>query len=213
MQRYILGLGALLLSLKLSATPAIAPTPEQVTPLLNGLTIPVVTLQSATGNSVQLNKLVTHKPSVLVFYRGGWCPYCNAQLAALRDIEPQLSKLGYQLIAITPDSVASINKSLQDTGGQKLNYTLLSDSNFIASSAFGLAYYLDDKTATAYKGKFGSLITTETGSEKVVLPVPAVYIVNTKGEVLFNYVHINYKTRLESELLLKAAELALQYNR
>lgn len=210
MPRYLLALAALLFSLRVTATPAIAPTPEQVTPLLNGLTIPAVTLQSAAGNSVELIELVKQKPSVLVFYRGGWCPFCNAQLAALRDIEPQLRLMGYQLIAITPDSVAAINKSLQDTGGQKLNYTLLSDSNFSASSAFGLAYYLDDKTAVAYKGKLGSLITTEAGTEKVVLPVPAVYIVNTKGEALFNYVHINYKTRLESELLLKAAELALQ---
>lgn len=210
MKTYLIMLSMALFSIKLIAAPAIAPTPEQVTPLLNGLTIPAVNLTTADNQTVALEQLVKQKPSVLVFYRGGWCPYCNAQLAALRDIEPQLAKLGYQLIAITPDSVASISKSLADTGGQKLNYTLLSDANFAASSAFGLAYYLDDKTAAAYKGKLGSLITTEAGSEKVVLPVPAVYILSTKGEAVFNYVHINYKTRLEGELLLKAAELALQ---
>ena len=209
MKTYLIALGAMLFSVKLFAATAIAPSPEQVTPLLNGLTIPAVSLTTADNKAVALTELVQQKPSILVFYRGGWCPYCNAQLTALRDIEPQLNKLGYQLIAITPDSVASINKSLQDTGGNKLNYTLLSDSNFAASSAFGLAYYLDEKTAAAYKGKLGSLITTETGTEKVVLPVPAVYIVNTAGEAVFSYVHINYKTRLHSELLLKAAELAL----
>lgn len=209
MKSYLSLLLILLFSVKLSAAAAIAPSPEQVTPLLNGLSIPQVSLTTADNKTVQLTDLIKQRPSILVFYRGGWCPYCNAQLAALREIEPRLTQLGYQLIAITPDSVASINKSLQDTGGQKLNYTLLSDSSFVASSAFGLAYYLDDKTAAMYKGKLGSLITTEAGSEKVVLPVPAVYIVNTQGEALFNYVHINYKTRLESELLLKAAELAL----
>jgi peroxiredoxin len=210
MKTYLITVAAMLFSIKLIAAPDIAASPEQVTPLLNGLSIPQVSLTTADNKAVQLAALVQQKPSVLVFYRGGWCPYCNAQLAALREIEPQLAQLGYQLIAITPDSVASITKSLNDTGGQKLNYTLLSDSNFAASSAFGLAYYLDDKTAAMYKGKLGSLITTESGTEKVVLPVPAVYIVNTKGEALFNYVHINYKTRLHSELLLKAAELALQ---
>ncbi|MDP2715175.1 peroxiredoxin-like family protein [Rheinheimera sp.] len=210
MKIYLTATLAVLFSIKLMAAPAIAPSPEQVTPLLNGLTIPAVNLTTANNQTVALKQLVQQKPSVLVFYRGGWCPYCNAQLAALRDIEPQLNKLGYQLIAITPDSVASITKSLNDTGGQQLNYTLLSDANFAASSAFGLAYYLDDKTAAAYKGKLGSLITTEQGTEKVVLPVPAVYIVNTQAEALFSYVHINYKTRLDSELLLKAAELALQ---
>ena len=209
MKPYLIAIGMMLFSIKVSANTPIADSPEQVTPLLNGLTIPAVSLTDSQGKAVALTELVKQKPSVLVFYRGGWCPYCNAQLAALREIEPRLTQLGYQLIAITPDSVASINKSLMDTGGQKLNYTLLSDSQFVASSAFGLAYYLDDKTAAAYKGKLGSLITTEAGSEKVVLPVPAVYIVNTDGEALFSYVHINYKTRLHSELLLKAAELAL----
>lgn len=209
MKLYLSAALGLLFSINLMAA-TIAPSPEQVTPLLNGLTIPGVSLTNADNKQAQLLDLVKQKPSVLVFYRGGWCPYCNAQLSALRDIEPQLNKLGYQIIAITPDSTASINKSLKDTGGQKLNYTLLSDADFAASSAFGLAYYLDDKTAAAYKGKLGSLITTEAGTEKVVLPVPAVYVLNTQGEVLFNYVHINYKTRLEGELLLKAAELALQ---
>ena len=161
MTRYLIAASAILFSIKLMAAPTIANAPEQVTPLLNGLSIPQVSLTPADGNTVALQQLVQQKPSVLVFYRGGWCPYCNAQLASLREIEPALEKLGYQLIAITPDSVASINKSLKDTGGQQLNYTLLSDSNFSASSAFGLAYYLDDKTAAAYKGKLGSLLTTE----------------------------------------------------
>ena len=210
MKIYISLLGALLFSVKLMAASVIASAPEQVTPLLNGLTIPSVTLQDVNDQTVALNTLISKKPTVLVFYRGGWCPYCNAQLASLRTVEPRLQQLGYQIIAITPDGVASIRNSLADTKGEKLNYTLLSDHDFSASTAFGLAYYLDDKTAMAYKGKLGSLITTEAGTDKVVLPVPAVYILNTKGEALFNYVHVNYKTRLESELLLKAAELALQ---
>ncbi|MBV2128269.1 peroxiredoxin-like family protein [Arsukibacterium indicum] len=210
MKRYLITAFATLFSINLLAATNIANSPEQVTPLLNGLPVPDVTLTAADNTTVVLPTLVKKQPSVLVFYRGGWCPYCNAQLAALRTIEPELTKLGYQIIAITPDSVSSVNKSLNDTEGQQLNYTLLSDHQFVASSAFGLAYYLDDKTAAIYKGKLGSLITTETGTEKVVLPVPAVYILNTAGDVVFNYVHINYKTRLESELLLKAAELALQ---
>jgi peroxiredoxin len=210
MKLHLITAFATLFSIKLMAATSIAEAPEQVTPLLNGLTIPDVTLTTTDNTNVALTALVKKQPSVLVFYRGGWCPYCNAQLAALRNIEPDLAKLGYQIIAITPDSVSSISNSLNDTGGQQLNYTLLSDHQFQASRAFGLAYYLDDKTAAIYKGKLGSLITTEAGTEKVVLPVPAVYILNTDGEVVFNYVHINYKTRLESDLLLKAAALALQ---
>ena len=118
MKYYFIVAVAALFSIKLMAAPTIAPSPEQVSPLLNGLAIPEVTLYSADNKAVALRERVQQQPSVLVFYRGGWCPYCNAQLAALRTIEPELTKLGYQIIAITPDSVSSIVNSMNDTGGQ-----------------------------------------------------------------------------------------------
>ena len=102
MKPYLIGLTSLLFSIKLMAAPVIAPSPEQVTPLLNGLSIPAVSLNRADGTKVSLPQQLQNKPAVLVFYRGGWCPYCNAQLSALREIEPDLAQSGYQLIAITP---------------------------------------------------------------------------------------------------------------
>ena len=53
---------------------------EDISPLLIGETLPNGTFQNAEGNTVQLNEILTEKPTVLVFYRGGWCPYCNLQL-------------------------------------------------------------------------------------------------------------------------------------
>ncbi|MCT6701175.1 peroxiredoxin-like family protein [Rheinheimera sp. 4Y26] len=186
---------------------AVADSPQTVRPLLNGMTAPAVTLLDQQGKEVQLLTELGKKPTVLVFYRGGWCPYCNAQLAALRDIEPKLQALGYQLIAISPQAPKAVAQSQQITKGAALNYSLLSDQPLHVARAFGLAYYLDDKTTALYKGSYGIELTYDN-TGKAVLPVPAVYILNSKAEVQFSYVHINYKTRLEPELLLLAAKLA-----
>lgn len=210
--QHILLLSLSLFSFSLLAAPRIAQSPEDIKPLLNGMSAPMVSLQDATGKAVELNSVLKQQDTVLVFYRGGWCPYCNLQLAALREIEPKLEALGYQLIAVTPDSPAAIQASLKDTKGAAITYTLLSDSQFNLSSAFGVAYYLDEKTSATYLNTYKLNLNKEASSGKVVLPVPAVYILNKEGLVQYSYQHINYKVRLQPELLLLAARLAKQPN-
>jgi peroxiredoxin len=205
---HILLLSISLFSFSLLAEPRIAQNPEDIKPLLNGMTVPKVSLQDATGKTVELSSVLKQQDTVLVFYRGGWCPYCNLQLAALRDIEPKLKALGYQLIAVTPDSPAAVQASLKDTKDASITYTLLSDSQFNLSSAFGVAYYLDEKTSVTYLTTYKLNLNKEASSGKVVLPVPAVYILNKEGLVQYSYQHINYKVRLQPELLLLAARLA-----
>lgn len=187
----------------------IAPTSMDVRPVPAGLQTPDVTLQTESGRPVQLKSLI-NKPTVLVFYRGGWCPYCNTQLAGLREIEPKLTTLGYQILAVTPDSPDAIAQSRKDTKGGALPYTLLSDSQFVAAKAFGIAYYLDAKTSDAYLNQYKLNLNKEERTGKVVLPVPAVYLVGADGLLQYSFVHINYKVRLQNELLLHAARLALE---
>lgn len=193
-------------SLPLAAA-QIADSPAQVRPLLNGSTVPAISLLDQQGKTVDLLAKIRQQPTVLVFYRGGWCPYCNTQLAGLQQVEAEFTKLGYQIIAISPQAPAAVSKSQQNTKDVALSYQLLSDQQLAAAKAFGLAYYLDAKTTATYKDSYGISLTYDD-SGKAVLPVPAVYLLNTAGEVQFSFVHINYKTRLQPELLLLAAKLA-----
>jgi cytochrome oxidase Cu insertion factor (SCO1/SenC/PrrC family) len=64
--------------------------PEDVSPLLIGETLPNATLINSAGVDVQFIDLIKEKPTVLVFYRGGWCPYCNVQLSGLGAIESEI---------------------------------------------------------------------------------------------------------------------------
>lgn len=45
---------------------------ENICPLLIGAMVPKLTLTAADGRSFDLNAAITKKPTVLIFYRGGW---------------------------------------------------------------------------------------------------------------------------------------------
>jgi len=107
--------------------------PEDISPLLSGESIPVVNLLNAAGQPFDLNAAVASKPTILIFYRGGWCPYCNKQLSGLQEIEQDLRKTGYQIIAISTDSPDNLK---QTEIKNKLTYTLLSDADLSISKQF-----------------------------------------------------------------------------
>ncbi len=204
--RYLALFTTLLLSLSVEATSrsSIADSAQQVNPLMNSMSIGDITLKDADGNSVSLNQMLKAKPAVVLFYRGGWCPYCNRQLADLTKVEQSILDLGYQIIAISPDSPARLQQQKFKTENQAL---LLSDDQLAATRAFGLAFYLDDAVAAKYRDKLGVTFVDLEGTHKVALPAPAAYILNQKGEVLFNYVNPDYSVRIPGDLLYHAAKV------
>lgn len=180
----------------------VADGPTDVRPLLLGSTLPDVQLRTVQGEAVRLAKVVDGKPALLVFYRGGWCPYCNLQLQGLRHIRAELSQLGYQMIAISPDSPASMQASLEKT---PFDYTLLSDSEANAIRAFGLAFRVDDATLDKYRDYGIDLEVASGGQTHHALPVPAVYLVGADGTLQFSYVHPDYTVRMPESVILAAA--------
>lgn len=173
---------------------------QSISPLLNGQMAPLGSLKNLKGERILLKDVLKTSPTVLVFYRGGWCPYCNLQLKGLRKVTKQIKKLGYQLIAISPDRPEEMVKSI---GKQKLNYNLYSDSQLSVTKKFGLAFKLNEKTLKKYK-KFGIDVVAASGEEHYSLPVPAVYILDSNGRIHFSYVNPDYKTRIQENILLSA---------
>lgn len=171
-------------------------------PLQAGVPFPPgLMLHTSQGMPFDLSEAVRQKPAVLIFYRGGWCPYCNAHLAQLQTIEPQLVKAGYQILAISPDRPAKLAEA---AGKHDYRYTLLSDSRMEAAKAFGLAFEVDAATLEKYKS-YGIHLEEASGQTHHLLPVPAVFIVGTNGIIRFAYSNPDYKVRLEPEEILRAA--------
>lgn len=165
---------------------------EDISPLLIGEQFPEANLLNIEGENVLLQDILKEKPTVLVFYRGGWCPYCNNQLSSLAETEKEIIDLGYQIIAISPDHLESLKPTVED---DKLNYNIYSDSGAALIQAIGIGFETPEK-AKGY-------IFKKTNKEATdILPVPAVFILDTKGKILFEYINPDYSTRLSSELLL-----------
>lgn len=183
----------------------VAESPEHVSPVLNGQFVPDVILQTEFGRDIRLQSMVESRPSVIIFYRGGWCPYCNRQMAGLMEVEQRILDLGYQIIAISPDAPARLQEQKTESG---FDVVRLSDANLSAIRAFGLGYFVPDSEASKYRNSLGAKLTTLEGSERVVLPVPAAFVVDTAGVIRFQYVNPNYKVRVEPQLLYYAARLA-----
>jgi peroxiredoxin len=184
----------------------IADAAENVTPLLIGQSTPNSKLQTVDGDPVSLKALTMQKPTVLIFYRGGWCPYCNRQLAGLKDIEGQLDELGYQILAISPETPAQLQQQKLQT---KFTVRLLADPDLEAISGFGIGFYVADEKRATYKSKWDINLTSEKTTGTAVLPAPAVFILDTKGMIQFSYVNPDIKTRISPELLYQAAKLSL----
>ena len=166
--------------------------PEDISPLLIGESLPDSDLLDENGAVVSLNEIIKSKPTVLVFYRGGWCPYCNRQLSGLVDLEEEIINLGYQIIAISPDDYQNLKPT---TKADHLNYTIYADVDAQLIQKIGIAFKASERTQS-YISKKTIGMTTE------ILPVPTVLIIDPDGKILFEYISPNYKERISSELLL-----------
>ena len=77
-------------------------------PLLSpGVGFPHLTLQLVGGEQMELPAALAGDYGVVLFYRGSWCPYCNAQLRAFRRATDQLAEVGARVVALSVDDEAT----------------------------------------------------------------------------------------------------------
>lgn len=171
-----------------------------IQPLLIGEQIPDMTMTDKDDREHSLRELIAQQPAVIVFYRGGWCPFCSSYLGEVAAMEDEIYELGYQILAISPDQPQYLRESVQEVD---INYTLLSDSSMEVARAFGLAFRVDDETVEELKNN-GMDIVKNSGHDHRQLPVPAAFITDTSGEILFQYVNPEYRERISGDILKSA---------
>ncbi len=179
----------------------LAPSAAAAVSLEVGDRAPDFSATMADGQTYNFSGGHRQRPAVLVFYRGGWCPYCNAQLSGLHEIEPKLRAKGFEVIFVSTDRPQLLYSSLKD---RNIHYTLLSDGNLRAAQAFHIAYHLTDEQY-AEELKWGVDLEKTTGSSEHGLPVPSVYVIDESGVIRFVYSNPDFRVRLAADDLWKAA--------
>ncbi|MDJ0835700.1 MAG: peroxiredoxin-like family protein [Acidobacteriota bacterium] len=177
-----------------------ARTATGVRPLLIGSQVPDVSLTKPDGTALDLRKAVSEKPTLLIFYRGSWCPYCQKHLGQLQEKLGDYAAGGYQVFAIAQDT-PEVNAGVMKKQG--LDFPVLSDKGLNAASQFGLVFEMDMETVKRYKN-FGIDLIGLYGRKEPRMTVPAIFLIGTDGRIRFNYVNPDYRIRLDSDVLLAA---------
>ena len=142
------------------------------TRLQNGDRFPDLLVPTVRGGEMALPRDVEGFYSVILFYRGAWCPYCKAQLAAFARARASLQSIGVEVVALSVDDEA-VSAALVDK--MRLNFPIgfgaQADEISAATGAFvaeGAAYlqstgFVLDKsgrilTAVYSSGAIGRLV-------------------------------------------------------
>jgi peroxiredoxin len=74
--------------------------------LQRGDRFPTLTVQPVGGAAFDLPDALAGSYGVVLYYRGSWCPYCNAQLRAFQRMESSLTEQGIKVVALSVDDEA-----------------------------------------------------------------------------------------------------------
>jgi peroxiredoxin len=161
---------------------------------------PQFELPDHDGKIVSSAALLAQKRLAVCFIRGRWCPFCVGQMEAMNLIVPEIEQAGAMLIAISPQTV---KQSFFMHDQHKLRFPLLSDAGNQIARQFGLSYRVPEFQAEVYRRAFVNLPFTN-GDESWELPIPATYILDHDGTVLYTAADEDYTERPEPEDIVAA---------
>ena len=161
---------------------------------------PAVGLRDALAQPFDLGTVVGRKPLVLVFYRGGWCPYCNLELRAYQQRLHEIRGLGAELIAISPEQP---DASLDTAGKNALAFAVLSDAGNRFADALGLRFTLTPDLRPLYESA-GHALPERNGDDSWTLPMPATLVIDRYGAIVLVDADPDYRRRLEPQRVIDA---------
>jgi len=139
---------------------------------------------------------------VICFIRGRWCPFCVGQMEAMNAVAHEIRTAGAALVAISPQ----VEKQAYFMHDQhKLAFPVLVDAHNDAARRFGLVYRVPEEQQAIYRRTFVNLPLVN-GDESWELPIPATYVIDQDGTILFASVNEDYAERPEPLEMLRVIE-------
>jgi len=185
----------------------IAPSAMEIDPLQAGEKAPAFTVRTVDNEDFHFDPDRLARPTILVTFRGGWCPYCNLHLSELRKVVPEIREKGVDILFLSGDRPELLYSSLKRETQEAidgLGYTILSDADVNAAIALGIAFRTGEGMAESFESR-GTDIAGSSIKNFGALPVPAVYVIDRDGMITYSFVEPDYKIRLSAQDLLAAA--------
>ena len=159
-------------------------------------------LPDSDGHLQNSEVLLAKGPLVVSFNRGHWCPYCLFELRALEDIHSDVIKAGASMVSITPQRASSA-KILKEKSA--MNFAVLCDIDNAYALSCGLMMSIGEAVDEAYRN-IGIDLARDQGNEGLFLPMPATYVIDQQGQIVADYVHPDFRTRLAPSEIIKTLQ-------
>jgi peroxiredoxin len=159
---------------------------------------PDFSLPTTEGGIWSLGEHLTQEKcssSVVVFYRGTWCGYCNIYLRGLLEIRSLLSDANAALIAVSPEAAPASADNASAVGP---TFPVLIDHGGKIAEQFGLTFEMDDAAKNVLKGS-GIDLEKRNASGKWILPVPGTFVIDRSGHIAYAHVDADYRNRPEPQ--------------
>jgi len=159
-------------------------------------------VHSFDGEAVSWQGLLERAPLLVVFYRGGWCPYCNVQIRQLTLAYPKFEERGILPVLISvdrPDASSLVQNAYE------IPFPVLSDPALSAHEAFAVTMEVDAATVERYK-EYGIDLPAWSGREDHKIAVPSAFFVDKSGVVRWAHSARDYRVRPSPQQLLDVAD-------
>lgn len=161
---------------------------------------PAFALGNQHGEPRELATLLRNGPLVLTFYRGVWCPYCNADLKNLQRYVPELEAAGATLLAISPEQPEFSLKMIRT---RKLTFDILSDRRNEVAAAFGLRWQVVEPLKSFYRDNLNVNLARYHGDQDWTLPIPARFLIDRDGIIQYAEARADHRRRPDPDDLLE----------
>jgi peroxiredoxin/glyoxylase-like metal-dependent hydrolase (beta-lactamase superfamily II) len=159
---------------------------------------PTGSAQDADGNEVTLESLRATGPILLIFYRGGWCPYCNYQVRMITEANDRFGARGVTPVFVSVDRVEEANRT---RATYEIPFPVLSDPDLALHRAFGVVHHADGAEVARLR-ELGHDIEAYAGRDHHAFAVPSVFVIDADGRARWQHVDPDYRVRPTVEQLL-----------
>jgi len=157
-----------------------------------GAQVPNFEAKDLFDQTFQLSEALKKGCLVVIFYRGQWCPLCNKHLKAVEKRLEEIYAKGAQVVAVSPERSEFLKMTAEKT---KASFQLLFDEDYAISRLFDLDFKPSLTSRMMYNKLLGANLKKAHSDDSERLPIPATYIIDQQGKVIWRHFDPDYKKR------------------
>lgn len=157
-----------------------------------GADAPMFNAMDDRNHSFSLEETLKTGPVVLIFYRGFWCPFCNKHLEQIQDSLGLILEKGAHVIAVSPEKPEYLEKMKRKSGAE---FKLLYDEGYTIADAYRVNFTPEKMQLLTYNVIMNAKLKETHSDESERLPIPATFIINQHGKIVWRQFDPDYKKR------------------